>query len=402
MRLVFVARAYWPAIGGVEGFVRLLGREMAQEHELTLLAQRVDRGESNRLTDTLDPPPSFSPFRDGDVRVAQIRVPRTRRALLSPLVYQVTPGLRRHAFGRNRIAAAELYARVVAPVIAEHLRGADAVHVFGGDLIKAAAVRAARQARVPVAITPFVHPKQWGDDPASALVYRRADRVVGLLEADAEVCRGLGVAPDRIAICGICSPALSEGGGAAIRERFEVGGPIVLFLGARRGYKGEDVLLGAAPLVSRVHSDATFVFVGPGPALPRAGGDARVIDAGVVEEDERSAWLDAASVVCLPSEAEIFPTAFLEAWSLKTPVVTSDLPPLRELIDSSGGGLAVPREPERVGRAILELLDHPETSESMGAAGYAFWRQGHTPAAVARWHEGLYADLADQAGDGAR
>jgi glycosyltransferase involved in cell wall biosynthesis len=402
MRLVFVARAYWPAIGGVEGFVRLLGRELAKGHEVTVLAQRVDSGESNRLTDTLAPPPSFSPFRDGDVRVAQIRVPRTRRAMLSPLIYQVTPGLRRHAFGRNRIAAAELYARVVAPVIAEQLHGADAVHVFGGDLMKAAAVRAARQARVPVSITPFVHPRQWGDDPASALVYRRADRVIGLLEADAEVCRRLGVPPDRIAICGICSPALREGGGAAIRERFDVGGPIVLFLGARRGYKGEDILLRATPLVSRAHPDAAFVFVGPGPALPRSAGDVRVIDAGVVDDDERAAWLEAASMVCLPSEAEIFPTVFLEAWSLKTPVVTSDLPPLGELIDSSGGGLAVPRDPERVGRGILELLDHPETAKRMGEAGHAFWQQRHTPAAVARWHEALYADLAARAGEAAR
>jgi len=402
MRLVFVARAYWPAIGGVEGFVRLLGRELAERHELTVLAQRVDREESNRLTDTLDPPPAFPPFRDGAVQVTQVRVPRTRRALLSPLIYHVVPGLRRHAFGRNRIAAAELYARVVAPVIAEQLRGADAVHVFGGDLIKAAAVRAARTARVPVSITPFVHPGQWGDDPASAAVYRRADRVIGLIEADAEVCRRLGVPPDRIAICGICSPALPEGGGAAIRERFEVRGPIVLFLGARRGYKGEDVLFQAAPSVSRVHPDATFVFVGPGPALPRPPGDVRVIDAGVVDDDERAAWLDAASLLCLPSEAEIFPTAFLEAWSLKTPVVTSDLPALQELIDSSGGGLAVPRDPEPVGRAILEVLEHPDAAARMGESGHAFWRRGHTPAAVARWHEDLYAELAARAGDGAR
>ncbi len=402
MRIVFVARAYWPAIGGVEGFVGLLGRELAQRHEVTVLAQRIDRRQSNRLTDSLDPPPSFRPFEDGGAHVEQIRVAPMRRALLSPLVYQVTPGLRRYAFGRSRIAAAALYARVVAPVISERIRGADAVHVFGGDLIKAAAVRAAREARVPVSITPFVHPRQWGDDPASARVYRSADRVIGLLEADAEVCRQLGVPGDRTAVCGICSPALSPGGGDALRERFGIGGPIVLFLGARRGYKGEDVLLRAAPSVSRVHPDATFVFVGPGPALSRSGGDARVIDAGVVDDDERSAWLDAASVVCLPSEAEIFPTAFLEAWSLRTPVVASDLPPLQELIDSSGGGLAVPRDPERVGRAILELLDHPETASRMGDAGYAFWKQRYTPTAVARWHEALYAELGTRAGEGSR
>src|SRR4051794_40727470 len=130
MRLVFVARAYPPAIGGVESFVGLLGRELAERHELTVLAQRVDQGASGRLTDSLDPPPSFAPFRDGLVRGEQIRLSPARRALLAPLAYQATPGLRRYAFGRSRIAAAELYARVAAPVIAERLRHADAVHVF--------------------------------------------------------------------------------------------------------------------------------------------------------------------------------------------------------------------------------------------------------------------------------
>src|SRR3954471_16122425 len=178
MRIVFVARAYWPAIEGVEGFVRQLARALAERHEVTVLAQRADAGESNRLTDSLDPPPPFEAFSDGGVRVEQIRVPPARLALLAPLAYQVTPVLRRYAYGRNRIAAANLYARVVGPVLARRLRGADVVHIFGGDLVKAAAVRVAGEARVPVAITPFVHPGQWGDDPASARVYRRADRVV--------------------------------------------------------------------------------------------------------------------------------------------------------------------------------------------------------------------------------
>src|SRR4051812_10143655 len=130
MRLVFVTRAYWPAIGGVEGFVRQLARELAESHEVTVLAQRADPGESNRLTDSLDPPPRFEPFRDGGVRVEQIRLPRARRALLAPLAYQVTPVMRRYAYGRSRIAAAELYARVAGPTITPHLRGAHAVHVL--------------------------------------------------------------------------------------------------------------------------------------------------------------------------------------------------------------------------------------------------------------------------------
>src|SRR3954468_23358734 len=102
MRIVFVARAYWPAIGGVEGFVRQLARALAERHEVTVLAQRADAGESNRLTDSLDPPPPFEAFSDGGVRVEQIRVPPARLALLAPLAYQAQPGLRGSASGANR------------------------------------------------------------------------------------------------------------------------------------------------------------------------------------------------------------------------------------------------------------------------------------------------------------
>jgi len=55
-----------------------------------------------------------------------------------------------------------------------------------------------------------------------------------------------------------------------------------------------------------------------------------------------------------------------------------------------------------LGRAILELLEHPGGAARMGEAGHAFWKRGHTPAAVARWHEALYAELAARAGGAAR
>ena len=69
----------------------------------------------------------------------------------------------------------------------------------------------------------------------------------------------------------------------------------------------------------------------------------RTIDAGFADDDDRAGWLEAADVVCLPSEAEIFPLTLLKAWSVGTPVVTSDLPPLVELLKKAGGGLTSPR-----------------------------------------------------------
>jgi glycosyltransferase involved in cell wall biosynthesis len=395
VRLVYVARRYWPAIGGVESFVRDLARELGNRHEITMLAHRVDNGPTTRLTDSLAPPPTFEPFEDTPVQVRPLRIPPFRRVLLLPLLSQVLPGFRRYAYGRTRIATALLYGRAVGPVLAPSLRGADVVHMWGGDMLAMAVINAAQLACVPVVITPFAHRDQWGDDLASALVYRKASRVIGLLETDASLYSELGVPANRLAVSGVCSRGLVEGGGRAIRARYKINGPLVLYLGVRRPYKGFDLLLAATGYMPAAHSGAeiTFAFLGPGPKLPSTTGTSRILDVGPVADEERAAWLDAADLLCLPSDGEIFPASILEAWSLGKPVITSDIASLQELIDRSGGGMAVPRQPEALANAIAGLLAEPVRLRAMGEAGRAYWAANHTVEAVARWHERLYASL---------
>jgi glycosyltransferase involved in cell wall biosynthesis len=139
----------------------------------------------------------------------------------------------------------------------------------------------------------------------------------------------------------------------------------------------------------------TFAFVGPGEPV-HSPGAARVIDAGVADEKEKAGWLEAADVLCLPSEGEIFPVSFLEAWSVGTPVITSDTPTLTELVHRSGGGVAVPRDPVAISRAIVELVDDPRRRALLGESGRRFWSQGHTVEAVARCHETLYDRLLER------
>jgi glycosyltransferase involved in cell wall biosynthesis len=103
--------------------------------------------------------------------------------------------------------------------------------------------------------------------------------------------------------------------------------------------------------------------------------------------------MEAADLLCLPSEGEIFPGSILEAWSLAKPVLTSDIPPLQELIDRSGGGITVVRQPEALAQAITYMLSEPRRLRAMGEAGRAFWAASHTVPAVAAWHERLYASL---------
>jgi glycosyltransferase involved in cell wall biosynthesis len=392
MRIAFVARRWWPAAGGAEAYARHLAHGLAAGNDVTVVAFTTDSRPASDLTDSLSPPPSFEAFADGSVRVVPLRIPGWRRALLAPLGIQVLPGMRRVAYGQTRRAAARLYAAAVAPVIAKLVVGADIVHMWGSDFVAAAAMAAANQVSVPAVVTPFAHAGQWGDDPGSAAAFRRAETVISLLESEAALYQRLGVREARLAICGVCSPGVEAGEGDAMRRRFEIEGPLVVFLGVRRAYKGFDVLLEASSQVEARHPGTTFAFIGPGGPLSGAS-TARVIDAGPADERQKAAWLDAADLLCLPSAGEIFPVSFLEAWSVRTPVVTAATPTLQELIGKSGGGVAVPRRAEAVADAIVGLLEDPKRRAALGAAGYRFWSRRHTVEAVTRCHEQIYSRL---------
>ncbi len=391
-----VAARVAPAVGGVENLLRDVAGELAREHEVAIVSVRNDDAPWTRLGDSIDVPGAFAPYVDRGVRVTALRAPRNRRVLHQAQRLQTLRVSRRFAFGRMRHGLHWSYAAATSGGAVAAMPDADVVHAWSPDLPAAAGLRAARSLGVPFVVSPFVHPNQWGDGVASRRLFRRADRVIALLDVDAAFHRSVGVRPERIAVIGSASDGVSPGGGPGLRRERGIPGPLVVFLGARRAYKGVDLLLAAAPAVEAAVPGTTFAFVGPGDPLPLIDG-VRLIDAGRVGEAERAAWLDAADLLCLPSEAEIFPLSVLESWSVGTPVVVSDIPPLRELVERTGGGVAAGRTPEAMARAVAELLADGSRRARLGEAGRAAWRSRYTTAAIAARHAEVYAAVCAEA-----
>jgi glycosyltransferase involved in cell wall biosynthesis len=386
VRIALVTRRFWPAVGGIERVVAELGQALrALGSEVEILAQRVDGGPNGWLTHTVCEAPEFAAFEYGGLPVRQVRLPLRRRLPLLPLALEGIPLLPRLTRGQTRRLTAPLYGRVAAGELAPQLEGADVVHVLGGAWLSIAAVEAARRLRLPVLVTPFVHRGYWRDDPGSVRSYRRADAVIATLESDAQELRELGVPSDKIEVCGLPVPAVGE-----IDTRPELP-PLIVFVGARVPHKGVDVLRCAARQVWSRRPDARFAFVGPGGRL--SGLDRRELDVGAVSDDELGRWLERATLLSLPSSTESFGLVVAEAWSVGRPVVTSDIPVLQELVDRSGGGLAVPREPGRLAVAILEVLENPSRAGAMGRAGLGLWQREYRPEAVAGRHLALYASV---------
>lgn len=400
LRLVFIADRYWPATGGVESLVRHVAGALAERHEVTVVADRIDDPPDERLSESLRHPPAFEPFQDGAVRVVPVDLRTRHRAALAPLVAQVVPGLARYAYGPLRVPMMAHYAGVVGPLLATYARRSDVLHMWTTGFLGAAAIRAARLEGVPAVMTPFIHPGQWGEDLASRRLLRRADGVIALLEMERDLYSELGIRAERTHTCGVCAPPVPTGGGAELRSRHAIDGPLVLFLGVRRAYKGHDLLLSAADQVAARLPGATFAFVGPGPPLEADGVTARVLDVGSVSDAERGDWLDAADLLCLPSQHEIFPVSVLEAWSAHTPVLVSDLPTLIELMERSGGGRTVPRDRDELASVLVDLLEQPRELRRLADAGHGFWRGGHTPSAIAGCHERVYRAVLAAAANG--
>ena len=156
--------------------------------------------------------------------------------------------------------------------------------------------------------------------------------------------------------------------------RRELGGQIVLFVGAARYYKGLDVLLSAMPEVN-----ARLIIAGRGTdsgALKRMAADfsvsERVVFCGEVSSSRLRILLNAADIFVLPSinRCETFGMAQLEAMACSKPVVSTDLPTGVQSVNRNGiTGLVVPPgEPNALANALNLLLSNPGLRAEFGSA----------------------------------
>lgn len=71
-----------------------------------------------------------------------------------------------------------------------------------------------------------------------------------------------------------------------------------------------------------------------------------------------------------PRYLDAHPVKLFEYWAAGLPVVASDFPLWRSIVDGVGGGLLVdPTDPEAIASAIAWLFTHPDEAEAMGQRG---------------------------------
>lgn len=143
-------------------------------------------------------------------------------------------------------------------------------------------------------------------------------------------------------------------------------------------FKGVEVLLSA---LTRLPSSVRAIIVGDGDLRPRYAATAadlgigdRVAFAGRVPDAHLPDYYRLADLTVLPSTTmgEAFGLVLLESLACETPVIASDLPGVRTVVDAEIDGLLVaPGDPSALADAIGRVLRDEPSRQAMGRAGRA-------------------------------
>jgi glycosyltransferase involved in cell wall biosynthesis len=185
-----------------------------------------------------------------------------------------------------------------------------------------------------------------------------------------------GRAPDRL---GSPSPARR----AAARRRLGIASDAEVVVNvARQEYqKGQAHLMEAAAILARSRPRLVVLIAG------REGhASHRLLDRGdrlglgdrirfLGHRDDVPEILAAADVFAFPSVYEGLGGAVLEAMALGLPIVASDIPALREVVEDGANGFLVPPEsPPDLALALERILDSPSLASAFGSRSLEIFR----------------------------
>ncbi len=203
----------------------------------------------------------------------------------------------------------------------------------------------------------------------------KAACLISLTDAETASYRALGVdTPCAVIPNGIHVEQFWQSAPPAWEEKLGIpeAAPVILFMGRLHPIKGADRLIEAFLAIRGKFPDAVLVCAGPDEfgiqeQLGRDNADGRVIFPGMVSGDEKKALLARADIFCLPSDAEGFSIAVLEALASETAVLLS--PGCHfDQVEAAGAGLIRPKDADSVAAALDELLSDRERVCAMGAA----------------------------------
>ncbi len=370
MKIALVCPYDWSKPGGVRAHVVNLALALSDRHEVRILApasERLSRDAEDRLVEVAGRPVNLRYNRS----VAPVA--------LSPMVLRRVRGLL-HDFAPHLTHVHEPLAPFVSQAAA-----AFAPHpVIGTFHAWSAADRIYRLA-----------------SPLTRRIAMRLDaRVAVSASAQRYAAEALRVPMGafRILPNGVDEAAFAAA--KPLEHLADPGRPLVLFVGRLEKRKGVDVLIRAFLRLRAANPDVRLCVVGEGPERercqqlvpPSLRPDALFV--GAVSSADLPRYHASADVfVSVATGGESFGIVLLEAMAAGLPVIASDIPGYRTVMqDGVQGRLVPPDDPFALAQALDALIDNRRLREAMGAEGRRTAAAHAWPVVAARIEE-LYREV---------
>jgi glycosyltransferase involved in cell wall biosynthesis len=283
------------------------------------------------------------------------------------------------------------------------------VRAFGPDVIHAHNVKAtlfalagARTAsrRVPVLATFHGVParQMW----AATQILRLADMTVAVSDALKESLVTNGLRPDRVEVVhnGVAAgPELSATARAEYDRELNVNGAVVAAVGRLAAQKAHYRFLNAAAIVLQSRPSTTFLVVGDGRLRDALREQAAELGIGHAirftgSRGDARDLIARADLLVFSSNWEGLSIAALEALAAGTPVVSTDVAGMRELLGSGAGTIVRSWEPRELAAAVVTLLDDDALRLRMADAGRRLVADRFSMSVMEDRYAELYARLA--------
>ena len=351
MRILHLAKYYWPRSGGMERVVQDLAEGaslLGHQVEVVAVQGFGKSGPSGR---------------------------------------QRTPVTRAFSFGA-------LGSQEIAPgYIAAAWKRADIIHVHHPHSLADVACLL-RAGRTPVIVTQHADAKRAAYRPVARLVLRRARAIVVPSQAHLALSTELRGFEPKVQVIPF---GIDEERWGVVPPPPPGAPPRALFIGRLQRFKGVDLLLRALERVPDLRLD----IVGSGPEMPRLRTLAQalaVVDRvrwfGEYPDEDLTRRMADADFLVLPSVTveEMFGLVVLEAMAAGRPVITTAVPSaVREVNVPGVTGLEVPLRDVGGLAAALDALAHdPHRRQAMGEAGRKRVREQFTRTLMAERHIALY------------
>jgi len=196
-------------------------------------------------------------------------------------------------------------------------------------------------------------------------------------------------------------------GAAPMRDADEVrralglpeGAPLVGVVARLAPQKGILEFLDAARLIANSHPQVMCVIAGDGPLVQEAHD--RRTELGLATQvqflghiDWARELLGALDLLVIPSLSEGSSVVAMEAMALGKPVVATSVGGVPEVVlDGETGLLVAASDPEKLARAVGDLLDDPDRAKTMGERGRARARAHFDLADMLERTKAVYADV---------